>query len=111
MLNKANIPDKRYYSIGEVAAIFSVSKSLIRYWETEFTFLKPYKNSKGERRFTKENLQQFETIYRLLKDKGYTIKGAKRELENKKDWFAKKEKAIASLKKIKELLEELKLQL
>ena len=111
MLNKKNIPDKRYYSISEVASIFDVSKSLIRYWETEFAFLKPYKNSKGERRFTKENLQQFETIYRLLKDKGYTIKGAKQQLENNKDWFSKKEKAVTSLLKIKELLEEMKLRI
>ena len=59
--------EKLYYSIGEIADMFGVSKSLIRYWETEFTILKPHKNSKGDRRFTKENIDQLQLIFDLVK--------------------------------------------
>ena len=72
---------KRYYSIGEVAEQFDVSKSLIRFWETEFTHLRPYKNSKGDRRFTKQNIEQVREIFHLVKERGFTLNGAKRELK------------------------------
>ena len=58
---------KLYYSIGEVADMFDVSTSLIRYWENEFDALRPHKNSKGDRRFTKDNIEQLNEIYHLLK--------------------------------------------
>ena len=76
---------KLYYSIGEIAEMFSVSKSLIRFWETEFDLLKPHKNSKGDRRFTQQNIDQFRTIYHLVKERGFTLEGAKREIKNNKD--------------------------
>lgn len=72
---------KRYYSIGEVAEQFNVSKSLIRFWETEFDHLRPYKNSKGDRRFTEQNIQQVREIFHLVKERGFTLNGAKRELK------------------------------
>lgn len=74
---------KRYYTIGEVAEMFGVSKSLIRYWETEFEFLKPHKNSKGDRRFTIQNIEQFGQIYRLVKEQGFTLDGARKALKSK----------------------------
>lgn len=73
---------KLYYTIGEVADLFDVSKSLIRYWESEFSILKPGKNRKGDRRFTKQNIEQLAIIYHLVKEKGYTLEGAKNEIKS-----------------------------
>ena len=67
--------DKLYYSIGEVADMLGESKSLIRYWENEFDFLNPRKNKKGDRRFTKENIQQLLIIHELVKQRGFTLEG------------------------------------
>ncbi len=72
---------KLYYSIGEVADMFDVSTSLIRYWETEFNSLRPHKNSKGDRRFTQKNIEQLQLIYYLVKEKGFTLDGAKNEIK------------------------------
>lgn len=72
---------KRYYTISEVADMFGVSKSLIRYWESEFEFLKPHKNSKGDRRFTIQNIEQFDQIYTLVKEQGFTLEGARKALK------------------------------
>jgi len=99
---------KLYYSIGEVATMFDVSKSLIRFWESEFDLLKPHKNSKGDRRFTKQNLEQFQIIYRLVKERGFTLEGAKKEIIAKKDELIKKQKAIDLLANVKSLLLEVK---
>lgn len=102
---------KLYYSIGEVAKMFDVSKSLIRFWESEFDLLKPHKNSKGDRRFTKQNLEQFQIIYRLVKKRGFTLEGAKKEILAKKDDLIKKQKAIDLLSNVKSLLLDAKKQL
>ena len=75
---------KLYYSIGEVSELFDVSPSLIRYWESEFSQLKPQKNAKGERRYTRQNIEQLQQIYHLVKKKGYTLDGAKKELKENK---------------------------
>lgn len=71
---------KLYYSIGEVSEMFDVSTSLIRYWESEFTFLRPKKNRKGDRQFTKKDIEYLEKIYTLVKERGFTLDGAKKEL-------------------------------
>jgi DNA-binding transcriptional MerR regulator len=76
--------EKLYYSIGEVAEMFDVSRSLLRYWETEFSFLTPRKNRKGDRLFTKENIHQIQIIYNLVKVRGFTLDGAKQELRKEK---------------------------
>lgn len=99
---------KRYYSISEVAEMFEVSKSLVRFWEQEFDFLKPYKSSKGERRFTAENIRQFEAIYHLVKEKGYTLSGAKKALREEKDLLKQKSEALRTLERLKGFLEDLK---
>ena len=75
-----NLPEKRYYKIGEVAQAFGVNASLIRFWEKEFTTIKPKKNTKGDRRFTPEDVQQLKRIYELVKERGFTLEGAKIEL-------------------------------
>jgi DNA-binding transcriptional MerR regulator len=76
---------KLYYSIGEVAEMFHVNTSLIRFWEKEFDIIKPKKNKKGNRLFTPEDLDNFKVIYNLVKEQGLTLEGAKKYLkENKK---------------------------
>ena len=95
---------KLYYSIGEVADMFGVSKSLVRFWETEFDTLRPHKNSKGDRRFTKQNIQQLKVIYTLVKEKGYTLKGAKKELKENKHKALRRQETIDKLKEIKRFL-------
>ena len=101
---------KRYYTISEVAEMFEVSKSLVRFWEQEFDYLRPYKSSKGERRFTQENIKQFENIYVLVKEKGYTLAGAKRLLKDQKDFLQQKEQTLKTLQRLKGFLEDLKFQ-
>lgn len=74
---KLNLPDKLYYSIGEVAQAFDVNASLIRYWEQEFPIIKPKKNKKGNRYFTPEDIKNLKIIFHLVKEKGYTLDGAR----------------------------------
>ena len=80
-----NLPDKRYYKIGEVAKAFDVNTSLIRFWENEFDVLKPKKNKKGNRLFTPEDLDNLKMIYFLVKEKGFTLEGAKNKLKENPD--------------------------
>lgn len=77
--------EKIYFKIGDVAEKFGVNPSLIRYWEQEFKFIKPRKSAKGTRLFTKKDIDNFEIIYHLVKEKGMTIQGAKTFLKNRKD--------------------------
>lgn len=78
-----NLPDKLYYSIGEVAKAFDVNASLIRFWEKEFDIIHPKKNKKGNRLFTKNDIECFKNIYYLVKVKGYTLEGAKQAIGKK----------------------------
>lgn len=75
-----NLPDKRYYKIGEVARAFEVNTSLIRFWEKEFAIIQPKKNAKGDRMFTPQDIQNFRLIFHLVKEKGFTLDGAKKKL-------------------------------
>src|SRR6476659_2823710 len=75
---------KQYYSIGDVAAMFKENTSLIRYWENEFSILKPKKNKKGDRFFRPEDVKNLRMIYHLLRERKYTIDGAKEFLKNNK---------------------------
>ena len=76
-----NLPDKLYYSIGEVARAFDVNASLIRFWEKEFDIIKPKKNKKGNRLFTPTDIKNLKIIYHLVKERGYTLEGARIALE------------------------------
>jgi DNA-binding transcriptional MerR regulator len=98
---------KLYYTIGEVAEKFDVSKSLIRYWEKEFDLLNPHKNSKGERRFTKQNLEQLQLIYHLVKERGFTLEGAKKEIRLQKARLKQKQQMIEKLKRLRNFLKEI----
>ncbi|MBO7440295.1 MAG: MerR family transcriptional regulator [Bacteroidales bacterium] len=75
--------DKLYYSIGEVAKMFNVNTSLIRYWEKEFPIIRPKKNQKGNRQFTQKDIENIHKIHYLVKDRGMTLEGAKNYLKNK----------------------------
>jgi len=111
MLRKDRKIDKLYYSIGEVASLFDVNASLIRYWEKEFDILKPQKNKKGNRLFTPQDLDNLRIIYHLVKERGFTLQGAKDKLrENKQDVLNKVE-AIDSLNRLRSFLLELKEQI
>ena len=100
--------EKMYYSIGEVAAMFSVASSLIRFWETEFDILKPKKNKKGNRQFTKDDIENLKVIYHLVKEKGYTLQGAKEIIKTDSQKAKNNYDMIKSLEKVKAFLIELK---
>ena len=83
---KETATKKLFYKIGEVAEMFSVNVSLIRFWEKEFNILKPKKNKKGNRLFTKKDVDNLTIIYHLVKERGFTLEGARQKLkENKND--------------------------
>jgi DNA-binding transcriptional MerR regulator len=100
--------EKVYYSIGEVSELFEVNPSLIRFWESEFDFLKPLKNKKGNRLFTKEDINKLKIIYHLVKEKGYTLQGARDKIRQNREDVEKQVEIIDSLQRIKSFLLELK---
>ena len=100
--------EKLYYSIGEVADIFNVAPSLIRFWESEFEIIKPKKNRKGNRQFTKEDIDSVRTIYHLVKEKGFTLQGAKEMLKNDTQAVRDKMEMIDSLKSVRRFLADLR---
>jgi DNA-binding transcriptional MerR regulator len=92
MADRQELPDKMYYSIGEIAKHFGVSTSLIRYWEDEFPQITPRKNGKGDRRYNKADIEKVARIYELIKEKGFTIRGAQTYLAEKPEKTEKAEK-------------------
>ena len=106
---KIKIQENRYFSIGEVASKFNVNPSLIRFWEQEFKILNPKKNSRGNRKFTKKDIESLNKIYFLLKEKGYTIQGAKDYISNEKS--SNQLNIVNKLKQIKNKLIEIREQL
>jgi DNA-binding transcriptional MerR regulator len=97
--------DKRlYYSIQEVADHFAVNVSLLRYWEKEFENIRPKKTAGGTRQYTKDDIQQIEIVYHLVKEKGMTIEGARQTLKSKKDDEEKRVEAVARLQEIRKEL-------
>jgi DNA-binding transcriptional MerR regulator len=99
--------EKLYYSIGEVSEMFGVNPSLIRFWEKEFNIIHPQKNKKGNRVFTAKDIDTIRLIYNLVKEKGYTIQGARDHLANHKSEAEKKIEVVKSLQEIKGFLMEL----
>ncbi len=105
---KEKVIVKKYFSIGEVAGMLDVSTSLIRFWESEFDIIKPKKNRKGNRQFTREDIDNVKLIYHLVKEKGYTLQGAKDLLKNNKEDLKSKVEIIDSLKKVRSFLLNIK---
>ena len=97
MLKKDAKIEKVYFSIGEVAELFEVRPSLIRYWEKEFDILKPQKNKKGNRLFTQQDLVNLRLIYHLVKERGYTLQGAKDKLKENRDDVEKRVEIVDTL--------------
>ena len=100
--------EKLYYTIGEVAEMFNVNTSLIRFWEKEFDIIKPHKNKKGNRLFTPQDVENFHLIYHLVKEKGLTLKGAEKKLKENKEDTIQNFEVVQKLQEIKELLIDLK---
>jgi DNA-binding transcriptional MerR regulator len=111
MLNTDRRIEKIYYTIGEVAELFEVNQSLIRFWEKEFDILKPQKNKKGNRLFTKTDLDNLRLIYHLVKERGYTLQGAKEKLRQNREDVINAMEIIDSLNKVKGFLLDLKKEL
>ena len=105
------LPEKRYYRIGEVAKAFGVNTSHIRFWEKEFDVLKPKKNKKGNRLFTQEDLKNLKLIYHLVKEKGYTLDGAKMKLKESPEKVKNTHEIIIQLESIKAELIKIKNQI
>lgn len=102
---------KLYYSIGEISKAFGVNASLIRFWEKEFDILKPKKNAKGNRKFTPEDVKNLKLIYHLVKERGFTLDGAKTHLKENQKKTLDKFEIVQKLEFIKSQLTELKNQL
>jgi DNA-binding transcriptional MerR regulator len=100
--------EKLYYSIGEVAGMFHVNTSLIRFWEKEFDVIKPKKNKKGNRLFTQKDIDNLHIIYHLVKENGMTLKGAKKKMKENREDTEHNFEIIKSLENIKEMLEEVR---
>lgn len=103
--------EKLYYTIGEVAKLFDVNTSLIRFWEKEFDIIKPQKNKKGNRLFTADDIKNFQIIYHLVKERGYTLQGAKDKLKENKDGVSNDSEIVATLQKLKGFLLDIKASL
>ncbi|MFN5346805.1 MAG: MerR family transcriptional regulator [Bacteroidota bacterium] len=101
-------PERLYYSIGEIAEMFKVNTSLIRFWENEFEILQPKKNKKGNRLFTPEDLKNLKIIFHLVKERGYTLEGAKKKLAGNKNDIEIQMQLKDTLTRMKGFLTELK---
>lgn len=99
---------KMFYSVGEVSKMFDVNPSLIRYWEKEFDILQPKKNAKGNRLFTQKDLDNLKIIYHLVKERGFTLEGARKKLKENKDDVIHEQEIITHLNEIRSFLLDLK---
>lgn len=99
--------DKLYYSIGETAEMLGVNASTLRFWESEFDCLKPYKNKKGNRSYTSADIQLLKRILYLTRDCGYTLEGAREQLKNN-DSVTKRMELVEALTEVRNFLVKLK---
>ena len=102
---------KLFYSIGEVAKMFNVNASLIRFWEKEFDVIDPKKNKKGNRLFTQKDVDNFYVIYNLVKERGYTLEGAKQKIKGDKKGAETNAEMIKSLNQVRQFLLDIKKEL
>jgi len=100
--------EKILYSIQEVAKMFGVNASLLRYWEKEFTSINPYKSEKGTRQYREEDIEAIRLVYHLVKEKGLTLSGAKQKLKDNKENIIQTEDVVHRLKSIRSELLALK---
>ena len=100
--------EKLYYSIGEVADMFNVNSSLIRFWEKEFDIIRPKKNKKGNRFFTQQDIDNIRLIYHLVKERGLTLNGARKKIRENKEDTNNSYEVVKTLTEIKNMLIEIK---
>ena len=100
--------EKLYYSISEVSEMFGVNNSLIRFWEKEFDIIKPKKNKKGNRMFTKDDIENIRLIYHLVKERGFTLQGAQQKLKENKSDTVDQVEVIDRLNKVRSFLIDLR---
>ncbi len=93
--------NKRYYGIGEIAKAFDVNTSLIRFWDKEFDILKPKKNAKGDRKFTIDDVNNIKLIYHLVKERGFTLEGARTHIKEGQKKVLDKFEIISKLETVK----------
>jgi DNA-binding transcriptional MerR regulator len=105
---KAPKSEKLYFSIGEVAEKFNLAPSALRFWEKEFETIKPFKNKKGNRFYTQEDIDQIALINHLVKERGLTLKGAKAKIRENKDEAEHNYEIVQKLQEIKKYLIEIK---
>ena len=103
-----DLPEKRYYKIGEVAKAFDVNTSLIRFWEKEFDVIKPKKNAKGNRLFTPNDIANFKLIFNLVKERGFTLEGAKQKLKQDPEATMNAHEIITRLESVRAALTAIK---
>ncbi|MBN2262179.1 MAG: MerR family transcriptional regulator [Prolixibacteraceae bacterium] len=103
--------EKHFYTISEVAEMFGVNASLIRFWEREFSNIKPHKNKKGNRLFTNEDIEQVRLVYHLVKERGMTLKGAQQKIKQNPDDTIQEHEIVQRLQKVRTLLLEIKEEL
>ena len=108
---KESETEKVYWSIGETSEMLKLNQSTLRFWEEEFDTIHPKKNKKGDRFYTKKEIEQLKLILYLTREKGYTLKGAKERMKQKKDESEVQFQTVETLKKIKEFLLQIKEQL
>ena len=108
MAYNANKNLKMYYSIGEVARMFDVNESLLRYWEKEFPIISPQKVGGNIRQYRKEDIENIRLVYHLVKEKGMTLQGAKQRLKANKEKTVQTAEVVTRLKKIREELVKLR---
>jgi DNA-binding transcriptional MerR regulator len=106
-----DLPEKRYYKIGEVAKAFQVNVSLVRFWEKEFDIIKPKKNAKGNRLFTPDDIANFKLIFNLVKERGFTLEGAKKKLKQDPEATMNAHEIITRLESVRAALTAIKNQL
>ena len=100
--------EKKYFTIGEVAGSLNVATSLIRFWESEFDIIKPKKNRKGNRQFTREDIKNIKLIYHLVKEKGFTLQGARDFIDQGSESIQDKLELIKSLQSVRDFLFKLR---
>jgi len=100
--------NKLYYTMGEVTAMFNVNASQIRFYEREFDIIQPKKNKKGNRLFTQDDIANLKIIFKLVKDKGYTLQGAREYLRTNKSEAKENQRVVDSLEKLKSFLLEVR---
>ena len=102
---------KLYYTMGDITEMFGVNASQIRFYDKEFNILQPKKNKKGNRLFSPEDVENLKAIFHLVKEKGFTLKGARDYLKSNKNEVKENQKVINSLEQLKKFLLEVKDQL